>query len=319
MRAGILDLGTNTFNLLITNIGKGQNFETLFFERIPVKLGEKGIDSGFIAHKAFERGLQALTRHHLSIKKYQTDQVFAFATSAIRDASNGLEFIDHVEKKFGFRPKIISGEREAELIYRGVRMAYPFPSGKNGLIIDIGGGSTEFILAGQEKLLWKQSFKLGAARLLEKFYPSDPIMPKEIGQVQQYLEENLEPLFMAASKYQPAILIGSSGSFDTFAYLARYGNPMGRVPEKNYFRIPLTRFDELYEILCNSLLRERIAMPGMPEFRAEMIVLAAILTQFVLKRLHLKELIQTTYALKEGVVWELMNSQRPKRLKKDQA
>ena len=147
----ILDLGTNTFNLLIAEIEKGRDFKTLFFERVPVKLGEQGIASGLIAPPAFKRGLQAIERHHQSIKKYQADQIFAFATSAIRDASNGLGFLDQIENKFNFRPQIISGDREAELIYRGVHLAYPYPMGKTGLIIDIGGGSTEFILANKDR------------------------------------------------------------------------------------------------------------------------------------------------------------------------
>ena len=308
MRAAILDLGTNTFNLLIADIKEGHDFHKLFFERIPVKLWEHGITSGQIAPPAFKWGLQAIFRHHQSVKKNQADQIFAYATSAIRDASNGLEFLDQVEKKFNFRPQIISGDREAELIYRGVKLAYPFPLGKTSLIIDIGGGSTEFILADNEKLLWKQSLKLGAARLLERFHPSDPIAAKEINVVENFFEKELQSLFKVGSKYLPEILIGSSGSFDTFADLTRQILPANRYSGEKYFTIPQPAFDRLYRTLLSSTLQERIKMPGMPEFRAETITFAAILTQFVLKTLHLKEFIQTFYALKEGVVWELMNN-----------
>jgi len=305
MRVGILDLGTNTFNLLIADIEKEKDFKILFFERIPVKLGYQGISSGLIAPKAIERGYQALKRHNQSLKKNKIDRIIAYATSAIREASNGNAFLDLIEEDFGFRPQIISGDREAELIYFGVHLAYPIPQGEIVLIMDIGGGSTEFILADHKNILWKKSFKLGAARLLEKFYPSDPISPDEINEVGRFFKKELQPLFEATSKYQPEILIGSSGSFDTFADLIRTGLPTAPSSFNKYYIIQLPDFDELYRVLLTSTLQERINMPGMPEFRAEMIVMAAILTQFVLKKLHLKELIQTYYALKEGVVWEL--------------
>lgn len=311
MRAAILDLGTNTFNLLIVDIISGGHFKEVFFDRIPVKLGEKGITAGTIAPAAFERGLQALTRHYKNILDHKVDEIHAYATSAIRDAANGNEFLNTVEERFRFRPQVITGKKEAELIYHGVLLAYPVPEHQNVLIMDIGGGSTEFILAGKSRLLWKKSFNLGAARLLEMFRPSDPVEINEVEEIVYYLKSELQPLIEAGSIYNPEILIGSSGAFDTFADLVRNGMPADRSQANKYFSLPLQDFSELHRALLSSTLQERINMPGMPEFRAEMIVLAAILTQFVLDNLPVKQLVQTFYALKEGVVWELMQGKTP--------
>ncbi|MCC6837593.1 MAG: phosphatase, partial [Bacteroidia bacterium] len=168
MRIAIIDLGTNTFNILIVDVDGNQNIKQLFQTKIPVKLGEGGINQGFIAPIPFQRGMDALIQYQLIIEEYGVDNTFAFATSAIRSARNGTDFVNIAKEKTGIEVQVISGDKEAELIYYGVRSAVNMTN-DTSLIIDIGGGSTEFIIANKDQIFWKQSFLLGAARLLEIF------------------------------------------------------------------------------------------------------------------------------------------------------
>ena len=140
MKTAIIDLGTNTFNLLIV-----EGDQTLFKTKIAVKLGEGGITNNFIAEEPYRRGLAALKKHIETIKHYKVERTLAFATSAIRSATNGAVFVKEVKKKLGLNIEVIDGNKEAELIYLGVQQALDLGQ-ENNLIMDIGGGSTEFII-----------------------------------------------------------------------------------------------------------------------------------------------------------------------------
>ncbi len=148
MKTGIIDMGTNTFNLLIEDEG-GQVY---YNDKIPVKLGQGGIDHNHIAPPAFQRGLDALSRFRTICTEKGAEQIFAFATSAIRSADNGQQFVEEVEEQTGIRTNIIDGDREAMFIYEGVKHAITI--GKSPvLIVDIGGGSTEAVIADEKGVL----------------------------------------------------------------------------------------------------------------------------------------------------------------------
>ncbi|HEX2899850.1 MAG TPA: hypothetical protein VHS96_09040, partial [Bacteroidia bacterium] len=143
----IIDLGTNTFHLLIAEIDEREDFKILEKFKEPVELGEHGLDSGRISDAAFERGLQAIRRLQQIISMRQITEVRAFATSAIRSASNGKDFIATVKAETGMEVKIINGNEEASMIYEGVRNGIQMPPDQDVLVLDIGGGSVEFIVA----------------------------------------------------------------------------------------------------------------------------------------------------------------------------
>jgi exopolyphosphatase/guanosine-5'-triphosphate,3'-diphosphate pyrophosphatase len=140
MKIAILDLGTNTFNLLIAETPDDKELKIIHSSKHPVKLGKGGITRKIITEDAFARGLSAIDNQYEIINQFNVEKVYAFATSAIRDAGNGKDFIRKVKDRFSLYVNIIPGEREAELIYKGVRLSYN-PGDKKVLILDIGGGS----------------------------------------------------------------------------------------------------------------------------------------------------------------------------------
>lgn len=303
MTAAVLDLGTNTFNLLIAKI-TGSGFESVYNEKFPVKLGSGGIHKRQISPEAFERALMAMKHYRTVIDKYQPDIVKAYGTSALRSTENGKILTSHIRTETGISVEVIDGKREASLIFKGISAAISLPDPY--LVMDIGGGSVEFILARRGEKIWAESFPLGIARLLEQFQPSDPLTEDDCKQILSHIEKVLNPLWNTVRKVHPETLVGASGTFDSLYSMALANRQLPADEEVASHEIPLAVFELLYTQLISSKYTDRLKMPGLVPYRADMIVVATIFVNFVLSRLKITRLIHTGYALKEGVITELM-------------
>jgi exopolyphosphatase / guanosine-5'-triphosphate,3'-diphosphate pyrophosphatase len=305
MRIAVIDLGTNTFNLLIAETRTDQGFVTIYNEKLPVRLGEGGINSGVITSEAFMRGLEAMDTYAEAIRQWRVDKKMAFATSAIRNASNGHQFADDVFHRTGIRINIISGDEEARYIYMGVKQALDFRE-ENSLIIDIGGGSTEFIIANSNGLVWKQSFEIGASRLLQRFNPSDPIVDSEVKEITAYLHMALEPLKEIVKVHPVQELIGASGSFDSLAemILARFYE--GEEFDGTEFVFDIGQCEIIHRQLLSSTRDQRLQIKGLVAMRVDMIVISSILVEFIIRELGIPHMRMSSYALKEGVLQEFL-------------
>lgn len=304
-KVAVIDLGTNTFNLIIAETGK-KEFIILESRRIPVKLGKHGIHKNILKADALKRGIKALEKHMEVIKQHNITKIASFGTSALRGALNRQEFIDEIKNRFGFEVEIISGDREAELIYKGVRLAVEL-SDQPILILDIGGGSNELIIANQEKIFWKKSYDLGIARLLELFSIADPISEEDIRRITTFLKEELSDFFEVMQQYDIHTLIGASGSFETFASMIlfeKYGTD-DILNQYTKLELFIEDFKALYQKLLASNLSDRKKMKGLPLMRVEMIVLSSLFTDFILQNCNIGQLLFSAYALKEGVISEL--------------
>ena len=302
-RFAFLDLGTNTFNLLIVERVASQ-LQFLHAGKIACRLGKGGITLGKISDEAFLRGIEAMNQHAHTIHQFGVNNIYAFATSMLRDASNSAVFCNEVKRQTGINIHIISGEREAELIWKGVRMAIPFS--ETSLIMDIGGGSTEFIIANEKEIFWKKSYPLGVTRLYEHFQHSDPILRIEIENITAHISSLLTDLVSACSVYNPSTLIGSAGSFETYAEIisrAYYGKPADFTAHG--MSISMQQFLELIEQLKKSNHAERTNMDGLIELRRDLIVMASILCEYVILHCGIEHLRMTTFALKEGLMAEV--------------
>lgn len=308
MRLALIDCGTNTFNLLVVETDHAQFKKTVFNTRISVKLGQDSINEGIIGEAAFERALQAIDTFRKHLLEYRVDQTLAYATSAIRDASNGQEFVQQVHQRYGIRIEVIDGDREAELIYLGVKAAVMLGE-QPSLIMDIGGGSTEFIVANSRGILWKHSFNLGAARLLEKFKPSDPISEAETNAIQQHLRKATDLLFEALPAFRIQELVGSSGAFDSIIEMIHGefdGEPL-EVQKTEYHVDPLLLNNILNKVM-KSTLAERKNIKGLVPMRFDMIVISCLMIRFVMQSFAIPQLRVSTYSLKEGALADFLNN-----------
>ena len=302
---GIIDIGTNTFNLLLAEV-KEQNYSIFHKTKIAVKLGEGGITKGFIAEAPYKRGIEALTKYKAKLVEEKITEFYAVATSAIRSANNGDLFVKEVEDKLGILINVIDGDTEADLIYQGVKQALDLGDSPK-LIIDIGGGSTEFIIANSQETFWRKSYKLGAARLLETFNPANPINIQDVAAIDAYLENALEEMLEMAEVYEVNCLIGSSGSFDTLAEMISCKNGDCNIWKKDTnYQFLMTDYNGIQRMISESTLEQRLHMEGLVPMRADMIVIAVVIVNYILNRLIIHDLRLSTYALKEGLIYILL-------------
>jgi exopolyphosphatase/guanosine-5'-triphosphate,3'-diphosphate pyrophosphatase len=305
-RVAVMDLGTNTFHLLIVD-GLANDIRELRHDHIAVKLGEGGINKGFIQPAAFERGMQTMKSFQQYIEYYNVQEVKAIATSAMRSAANGKDFMDQVKAETGIQIETINGDSEANYIFYGVK-ASDILGEATSLILDIGGGSIEFIIANNRQIFWKQSFEIGAARLMDKFHQIDPIPADCIKETHQYIDSVLKDFYVAAERFPIQNLIGSSGAFETFAEIAERtkGNDFDLKKLKSY-QFDTEQLISLTNNLIHSSHEQRLNNSSIIPVRVDMIVVASIVTRHLMQKLSIGKVCMSAYSLKEGVLAEMMS------------
>jgi exopolyphosphatase / guanosine-5'-triphosphate,3'-diphosphate pyrophosphatase len=299
-RIAVIDLGTNTCNLLIAGY-QDKSYQILYQGKEVVKLGKTGIYKNQLTEDGLERAILAIRKHQERISQFNVSEVVIIATSAIREATNKDWFLQQIKENTGLELQIISGEKEAQLIFDGVKLAFNRIEDQS-LILDIGGGSNEFILTQDNQPVWKQSFPLGMARIIEQIPPSDPITPEEIQQIKEWFASRLEPLWARMKNVQIPLLIGCSGAFDTLADLLDQTDPGTKTRIKQ--EIYTNDFIRIYEMLIQSTTAERSEMKGMESIRVEMIVPSVLFIKLVVERLKIRNIYQTDYALREGILYD---------------
>jgi exopolyphosphatase/guanosine-5'-triphosphate,3'-diphosphate pyrophosphatase len=304
MKAAVIDLGTNTFHLIIAELSAA-GVEVIYKTNIPVRLGEGRINENIIIPAAFERGIKTLQDFKQEIDKHEVAIVHAIATSAIRSASNGADFVTAAAEKAGIAIEVIAGEEEAAFIFNGVKATGIINT--TSLIMDIGGGSTEFILCNAEGQLWKKSYNIGAARLMQAHFHSDPISEEEKDAITNQLAEELADLKTICAKHKPEILIGSAGAFETFAAMLLADIDVKAISSAH---LDVAKYQVLSHQLINSTHTERAAMPNLIALRVDMIVIAALLTNYILDELEIAALSLSTFDLKMGVLYSIREDQK---------
>lgn len=303
MKAAVIDLGTNTFHLIIAEIS-ATDIKILFKTNEPVRLGQGRINDHLIIPEAFERGINTLKTFKQEIEKHQVGVLKAIATSAVRSAANGADFVNSARIQAGIDIEVISGQEEAAYIFSGVKATGAIKG--RSLIMDIGGGSTEFIICDAEALLWKKSYNIGAARLMQRYFNSDPISVSDQSAIRLHLDKELSDLKAACALHQPQQLIGSAGAFETFTGMLAPGLDLETLKSAH---IDLNQYHKLADLLISSTHAERDFMPDLIKLRVDMIVIAALLTNYIIEACRIQTLSLSTYDLKMGVLQQLATSE----------
>lgn len=305
MRVAVIDCGTNTFNLLVADLTRTE-YRPVYAGKVAVKIGKGGINHRMILPDAMDRAMNALVGHRKIIDQYGVDKILTFATSAVRSADNQDEFIARAKTEANLDVTVISGEREAELIYEGVKHSGSLTH-ETCLLMDIGGGSCEFILCNRDIAFDRFSFEIGVSRLIDKFAPSDPMKFSEADDMRNYLDHTLAPLFENTLENKPVFLVGSSGTFDTFTdmLLAQKGITAATKPTE--FMYTVEDFNRIYDQILHSTLEERLRIPGMAAFRAEMIAASVIAVKAITDHYRFSQIKSSAFSLKEGILFALQN------------
>jgi exopolyphosphatase/guanosine-5'-triphosphate,3'-diphosphate pyrophosphatase len=340
-RVAIIDCGTNTFNLLVKEKVEGK-WKTLFKTKLPVKLGAGGFSENVLLPNRMARGIDALYSYKNVIDSLGVKDVRVFATSAVREASNGNEFVARVKKHLNFDMEVISGDREAELIFEGVVQTTEEIK-EDYLIMDIGGGSTEFIFVRDQKPLWRKSYLLGVSRLHGLLKPASRINQDDVHRLRAHLNAELQDLISFLKENPVKILVGSSGSFDTLFDMYQFAKAKDSRKDsskdvsqdakqdsrkdsskdvsqdsakgfterstesstegsRKLNEIPFSSYPSIHQWLVGSTLEERLKHPSIPQMRAEYMPLSTYLVKFILEQSTFNKMYQSEYALKEGVL-----------------
>ncbi len=311
MKFAAIDLGTSTFKLLIMEQKEpsiNQNPLQIIAQHIEtVKLGAKGINQNTIAQPAFRRGVAAMKKLASICNSHELkpSQIAAVATSAVRSAKNGADFVAKVHQKTNINVEIIDGNREAELIYIGVKNAFKM-SKKPALIIDIGGGSVEFIIANSQQIFWKESVEIGMDRFIDWFEMSDPIANAQQIQIVEHIKQQTQSVEHQIKHYNVKRLVGAANSFETLAEIAAQN--LGQIEayrSQTHFDTSPWAMKKVIHALLQTTTVQRQLMPQIPAARLRAIVPACLLVGYFVGLVGSKQPITTTrFALKEGVCFE---------------
>ena len=300
LKIAVIDCGTNTFALNIYQPTEQGAFKRVYKERYFVELLEEG--KGHIGEVPFQRALAAHTNFAQTLLSHDIYQLRALGTAALRLADNGIDLIQAVYQKAGIKIEVIDGLKEADLIYKGVKMAVADVK-DNFLIMDIGGGSVEFIFCNNREVFWAQSFNIGAAVLYEMFQPENPVTQNTIDIMRKELELMLAPVWQAAQNFPVKTLVGASGTFDV---IANIHNPNRKRHEKLFDSLDTEFFNnEVYNMLLDTTYQERLDMHHLPPTRAKLIIGVVVLIKLVIDKLNMTTLGISDYALREGTAWEI--------------
>jgi exopolyphosphatase/guanosine-5'-triphosphate,3'-diphosphate pyrophosphatase len=259
---------------------------------------------------AMHRGLEAFEKLCNHAYSFKINNTIAIGTAALRRASNANEFKEKIFLATGVSIRIIDEKTEALFIAKGVLLTTSKVTGPF-LILDIGGGSCEFIICNNNQILWSKSYEIGAALLLDKFKFEDPYLEKQVSQIEKYLYSTLQDFLDAIERFRPQSMVGSAGSFETFADLIEmeYRNRMCDNSSENYL-FNLAEYKTLHRKLLQTTLPQKMEIPGMLKPRADMIAIASIITTFVFQKINGKQMFMSRNSLREGVLQHLAEGKK---------
>ncbi len=299
-----IDIGTNSFHLVIvevdTDTGK---FKILGREKEIVRLGSGSRDMKYLTEEAMARGIDTLRRFK-GLADSADAPVRAIATSAVREAKNQDDFITRVRKATGIKIEIASGVEEARYIYLGILQSLPVFD-KKILLIDIGGGSTEFLIGQRREIIYDNSLKLGAIRLTQRFFKDKETDNKSVKESRNFISGHMQPVTRQCKKYNFELAVGSSGTILNIANIINIKR--GGTEETKLNNFTFTR-DELYEVVEDIIEaktpKQRLKIPGLDADRADIIAAGALILEQIFREIKIKEMTVSEFALREGIVFD---------------
>lgn len=302
-RIAAIDLGTNSFHAVIVDIFPDGSFYTVDKLKEMVLLAEKGFGEN-LSEAAIERGLEALNKIKILAEHQKAEKILAFATSAIREAENGGVFIQRAIDEVGIKINAISGRLEAELIGLAVQHAIQMPAQESSpaLIMDIGGGSVEFIIADKEKFHFLTSKKIGVARMTATFFNNDPITKEEALNLEKHFHNCLTDVAQAFASNRASILIGSSGTMENIGLMISYKNKRNPTLSINELDFTSEEFFQFYDKVIGMNAKQRSKLKGLDEKRISLLPAGLILVKYILKTFGIKEVKISSQALREGII-----------------
>jgi exopolyphosphatase/guanosine-5'-triphosphate,3'-diphosphate pyrophosphatase len=313
-RVAAIDVGSNSLHMVIAQADPDGAITTLWRMKEMVGLGRISFPSRRLTADAIERAIATLRRFQEAAKRRQCEKILAVATSAVREAVNGGDFLTRVQRELGLNMRIVSARDEAKLIYLGVRHAIELGNGPT-FMIDIGGGSVEFIVGDKNRAAMLESRKLGAARMTAKYIKSDPPSPADLKLLLAHYDRELAPLCDQILALKPTVALGTSGTLENLAAMcanlfggsARHGHTSESIAGV-IEREPLAK---LVGRLLESKSEDRSQLKGLDDQRKDQIIAGAVLVNELFRRLNLEKITVCKSALREGMMVDYLSRHLP--------
>ena len=308
-RIAAIDIGTNSFHLLVAAVDpKLRTFRIIQAEKATTRLGERDPETGELTEAAMQRGLETLRQFRDLAASHRVEQIVTAATSAVREAPNGRDFLQTILDDLGMEVDLVSGPEEARLIYLGVLSGMPFGD-RPHLLLDIGGGSTELILADGRDARALTSTRVGAVRLQRDFVRDDPMPPQRRSFLQAFIQGSLEPAVdKVRRRIKPGetpVLVATSGTAMAIGSLA--ASEEERPPRKLHgYRVTRQSLNQVVDRLITMTPSQRRELAPINDRRAEIIVPGALILQTTMKMLGVGEFVLSERALREGLIVDWM-------------
>jgi exopolyphosphatase/guanosine-5'-triphosphate,3'-diphosphate pyrophosphatase len=299
MRIAAIDVGTNSIHMIVCRIRPDLSFEVVDRERDMIRLGAGGLDGRELPVTSVAAAMQTLAKFKRLAESRGVDEIIAAATSAVREAENGADFIAAVHRDVGIRVRVISGTEEARLIH--LAAAYAVDVGrKRAVVIDIGGGSTEITLGTASRVQLGRSFKLGVIRLTERFAKTDPLSGRDERRLVRYIDRQTRSFLRQLVRRKVHRVIGTSGTILSLGAIAA-GDDRNGTDIRNR-RVSAKAIHRVRRELTSRTLDERLHVPGMDPRRADLAASGAVLLDTLLEGLGAEELTLCDFALREGLL-----------------
>lgn len=318
LRMAAIDVGSNSIHMAIAQVDGDGSVTTLWRLKEMVGLGRISFPSRRLSVDAMDRAVTTLRRFQHETRRRECEKVIAVATSAVREAQNGGEFVDRVRNELGLPLRVISARDEARLIYAGVAHAIDLHLLEAPLlIVDIGGGSVEFIVAHGGRALLLESCKLGAARMTAKYIQRDPAHPEDIAALLKHYDAELGPICQRIAALRPAYALGTSGTFENLSAMCGGQAPPSVDASAKLAGLGVTQWIDRASLgrcvdrLLQSTADQRLGMAGLDEKRQEQITAGALLTREIFRRLDLQHLGLCRSAMREGMLAEYVARHLP--------
>jgi exopolyphosphatase/guanosine-5'-triphosphate,3'-diphosphate pyrophosphatase len=304
-RFGFIDIGTNTILCLIAELKGDGGFDVIDDRAEITRLGQ-GVDrTGQISQEGEERSLQALRRYLERCRGLNVEEIIAVGTSALRDARNSVEVRARIKRQLGVAVRVISGEEEAGYAFLAVQKGLAL-AGQELLVVDVGGGSTEFIRGNAAGVCQTVSINVGTVRLTEQFLHSDPVRKEECARIIGVIEKELTRLPDQWLKDGPALsLVGIAGTFTTLSAvekkLLHYAHA-----EVHGSCLTLSEVRRQVALLQGKTIAERKAIPGLEPGRADVMLAGAILIERIMAAFHFEQVIVSDQGVRYGLLHECL-------------
>jgi exopolyphosphatase/guanosine-5'-triphosphate,3'-diphosphate pyrophosphatase len=282
VRIAVFDIGTNSIHMLVVEVHKDLSFGVLDHEKDTTRLGDGSFETKRLSRIRMARAFRVLEKFVKIAARYKVKKMFGVATSAVRDAKNGRQFTEAIYKRTGARIRIISGEEEGRLIFLGASSGVDIGKSR-ALLIDIGGGSAEFILGDKERILFNESFPLGAARLTDHFIHKDPPSKKELKRLEKHIAKEIRPTIKKIKGLGFSEIVGTAGTMINLASMVYEEKESKPFKLTNHFRMHTKDLKKIHKKLVDENLRELLKMPGLDLKRADIINAGSVFVNKLLK------------------------------------